>query len=159
MKAIFVKGDKNMDKKRVVAYIRIRTGEAININCEYFKRMFENHRECELTDYYCDMGKSGMDCSRLEFSRMMADAESGKFDYIIVKNLAKLSRDTVLAVQTIRKLKGYGIGIYSVTERLDTLNQECDKYLELMLATEELRGRIKDNERKMAVLTSTETAR
>lgn len=110
-----------MEKKKIVVYVRVGANESVDIPCEYLKRLLDNREECELIDYYCDRGTCGRDRKRLGFNKMIADAKSGKFDYIIVKSMAQLSRDTQLTIKTINELKECGVGVYSVEERLDTL--------------------------------------
>lgn len=89
-----------MEKKRVVAYVRTCMDEAVDLHCKYLQDILANCEECELVDYYCEQA-SGKNASRPIFNRMIADAESGKFDYIIVKSIAKLSRDASLIIETI----------------------------------------------------------
>lgn len=142
-----------MEKKKVVAYIRVRKNEALSVHKEFFKKVFANRDDSELVDIYWDAGVSGLKNNRSAFAKMIADAEAGEFDYIVVKSLAKLSRDVDATIEIIRKLKEHGVGIYSITERLDTLSTKCEKYIELMEATAELRKQLTERERELATLT------
>lgn len=146
-----------MKKKKIVAYVRTRQDEGLSVHKEYFKRLFANREDCELIDFYWDSGRSGFDRYRYAFKQMIADAENGKYDYVVVKSLAKLSRDTDAAIKTIKKLKDHGVGVYSITEQFDSLSNKCEEYIGIMEAIAELRKQITEKERRMAALMTKKT--
>ena len=53
---------------------------------------------------------------------MIDDALAGKIDMIITKSLSRFARNTVDTLNTIRKLKVAGIGVYFEKEDIDTLD-------------------------------------
>lgn len=142
-----------MAKKKVVAYIRASINADVSIRETYFKTLLANREDCELAGIYVDRGTSGRKKKRYAYQTLIADAVAGKFDYIIVKSLANLSRDTDESIAAIKNLKEHGVGIYSVAERLDTLSDKCKQYIEILETTAELRKQIKEKEREMEALT------
>ena len=46
--------------------------------------------------------------------KMVTDARLGKFDLIITKDVSRFARDLEDSIHYIRKLKEYGVGIFSV---------------------------------------------
>lgn len=146
-----------MEKKKIVAYVRTRKNEGLSVHKEYFKRLFASREDCELIDFYWDDGTSGLDRYRYAFKQMIADAENGKYDYIVVKSIAKLSRDTDAAIKTIKNLKDHGVGVYSIAEQFDSLSNKCEEYIEIMEAIADLRKQITEKEREMAALMNGKT--
>ena len=47
--------------------------------------------------------------NRKEFLQMMADAEHGLFDMVVVKDISRFARNTVDLLQNVRRLKTLGI--------------------------------------------------
>ncbi|SHF80416.1 Recombinase [Caldanaerobius fijiensis DSM 17918] len=70
--------------------------------------------------YDKDEGYSGKNTDRPDFERMMADAEKGKFQYIISYKLDRISRSVLDFSDFIEKLNQLGIGYISITENFDT---------------------------------------
>lgn len=70
--------------------------------------------------HYADKAKSGTNSSkRVEFLKMIKDAEKGLFEVIIVHKLYRFSRDKYNSALYKRKLKQYGVKLVSVTEQVD----------------------------------------
>lgn len=67
----------------------------------------------ELAGVYADEGISGTNVKhRDEFQMMISDCEDGNIDLILTKSITRFARNTVECIQTIRKLKEIGVGIY-----------------------------------------------
>ena len=98
----------------IAAYCRVSTDKKDQLNsleaqkeffAEYTKRTGDN-----LVRLYADEGISGTKIkNRKEFLRMMADAEHGLFDMVVVKDISRFARNTVDLLQNVRKLKALGI--------------------------------------------------
>ena len=135
-------------KKRIAAYARVSTDSdeqmgSVEAQKDYFQKLIHNHPGWELVDVYTDEGISGTSIRRREaFNRMINDALSGKIDMIITKSLSRFARNTVDALNTIRKLKDVGVGVYFEKENIDTLDSKGEFILTLMssLAEEESRS-------------------
>lgn len=83
---------------------------AINIYCEQNK--------IELLDSYIDIAKSATTDARPAFQRMVADAEDGDFQMIIVHKLDRFSRNRKDSIVYKALLKKNGVEVVSVTEPL-----------------------------------------
>lgn len=84
----------------IAAYCRVSTDKADQLNSlEAQKRFFAEYTErtgdC-LVRLYADEGISGTKIkNRREFLRMMADAEKGLFEMLVVKDISRFARNTV----------------------------------------------------------------
>ena len=75
-----------------------------------------------LVRLYADEGLSGTKVKhRKAFLRMMADAESGIFDQLVVKDISRLARNTVDLLQSVRRLKSLGIQTLFLTANMDSM--------------------------------------
>ncbi|MDE6014768.1 MAG: recombinase family protein, partial [Acetatifactor sp.] len=84
---------------------------------EYTKRTGDN-----LVRLYADEGISGTKIkNRKEFLHMMADAEHGLFDMVVVKDISRFARNTVDLLQNVRKLKALGIETQFLTANMTSM--------------------------------------
>lgn len=133
---------------RVAAYARVSTDSdeqmgSVAAQKDYFEKLIQKNPEWVLVEIYADEGISGTSLNRREaFNRMIADALAGKIDLIITKSLSRFARNTVDALNTIRKLKAEGIGVYFEKEDINTLDGKGEFLITLMssLAEEESRS-------------------
>lgn len=110
----------------IAAYCRVSTDKEDQLNSleaqkeffsEYTKRTGDN-----LVRLYADEGISGTKIkNRKEFQRMMADAEHGMFDMVVVKDISRFARNTVDLLQNIRKLKALGIETQFLTANMTSM--------------------------------------
>lgn len=81
---------------------------------------FAERNGYEIVATYADRAKSGTNSSkRVEFLKMIKDAENGLFDVVIVHKLDRFSRDKYDSALYKRKLKQCGVRLVSVTEQLN----------------------------------------
>lgn len=128
------KGDVNFACSRysksepIAVYSRIANSdnvdETLKIQKEYFERLFEPHPQYRISDMYIDIGKSGLENNRPEYKRMLADAEKGKFIYVVAKNVAKFGRDRKEIVCVTKRLLNCGVGVYFIDDGIDSLRRE-----------------------------------
>lgn len=118
--------------KKIAVYIRAGADCSVEDRIAYYKAQVAKRNDCEIVDFYVDKGKSGRDNQRPEYERMLADAQEHKFDYIVVKSLAKFSRDTLAAIKTIDKLKSISVGLYTINEQIDTLDENYGIYRSML---------------------------
>jgi len=110
----------------IAAYCRVSTDKADQLNSLETQRKFfiqyaerSGHR---LVRLYADEGISGTKIRhRKEFQRMMADAESGLFEQLVVKDISRLARNTVDLLQSVRRLKALGIQTLFLTANMDSM--------------------------------------
>lgn len=98
----------------IAAYCRVSTDKSDQLNSleaqkeffsEYIKRTGDT-----LVRLYADKGISETKIkNRKEFLRMMADAEHGLFDRVVVKDISRFARNTVALLQNVHKLKSLEI--------------------------------------------------
>lgn len=110
----------------IAAYCRVSTDKTDQLNsleaqkeffAEYTQRTGDN-----LVRLYADEGISGTKIkNRKEFLRMMADAESGLFDMVVVKDISRFARNTVDLLQNVRKLKALGIETQFLTANMTNM--------------------------------------
>ena len=110
----------------IAAYCRVSTDKEDQLNSleaqkeffsEYTKRTGDN-----LVRLYAAEGISGTKIkNRKEFLRMMADAEHGLFDMVVVKDISRFARNTVDLLQNVRKLKALGIETQFLTANMTSM--------------------------------------
>lgn len=110
----------------IAAYCRVSTDKSDQLNSletqkefflEYTKRTGDN-----LIKLYADEGISGTKIkNRKEFQRMLADAEKGLFDMVVVKDISRFARNTVDLLQSVRKLKALGIETQFLTANMTSM--------------------------------------
>ena len=135
-------------KQRVAAYARVSTDSdeqmgSVEAQKDYFEKLILKRPDWEFAGIYADEGISGTSLNRREaFNRMVADALDGKIDLIITKSLSRFARNTVDTLNTIRKLKITGVGVYFEKEDINTLDNKGEFLITLMssLAEEESRS-------------------
>ncbi len=110
----------------IAAYCRVSTEKEDQLNSlEAQKKFFAdytNRTGDNLVRLYADEGLSGTKIkNRKEFLQMMADAESGVFDMVVVKDISRFARNTVDLLQNIRKLKSLGIETQFLTANMTSM--------------------------------------
>ena len=69
-----------------------------------------------------DEGISGTSLKkRIEFQRLMQDAQMGLFEMVVVKDISRVARNTVDFLQSIRVLKSSGINVVFITANMTSL--------------------------------------
>lgn len=127
-------------KKRVVFYARVSTGHeeqlsALDNQIDWYYNFIGQHKDWELVDQYIDEGITGTsDKKRKQFKRMMEDGiERKEFDLIVTREVSRFARNTVDTLDWTRKLKAVGIGVYFVSDNIDTSDDSSDGELRLSI--------------------------
>lgn len=111
---------------RIAAYCRVSTDKDEQLDSlahqkEFFIQ-YANRNGHELFRLYADEGISGTSLKkREEFKRLLLDAELGLFQMVVVKDISRFARNTVDALQSIRKLKSMGINTLFLTANMDSM--------------------------------------
>ncbi len=110
----------------IAAYCRVSTDKADQLNSlETQKKFFVEYTERTgdtLVCLYADEGISGTKIkNRKQFQKMMADAERGMFDRLVVKDISRFARNTVDLLQNIRRLRELGIETNFLTANMTSL--------------------------------------
>ena len=111
---------------KIAAYCRVSTDkdeqlDSLNHQKEFFVQYAARNGH-ELFRVYADEGISGTSLKkRGEFLRLLRDAEKGLFQMVVVKDISRFARNTVDALQSIRKLKAMGINTVFLTANMDSM--------------------------------------
>ena len=110
----------------IAAYCRVSTEKEDQLNSlEAQKQFFTEYTKRTgdvLVRLYADEGISGTKTkNRKEFMRMMADADKGLFDMVVVKDISRFARNTVDLLQNVRKLKSLGIETQFLTANMTSM--------------------------------------
>ena len=132
-------------KLKVAAYCRVSTlnkvqKDSLQWQIEYYTNMISENPDWIFAGVFYDVGKSGLRIKgRTGLDKMLKKASRGKMDYILVKSISRLSRDTVDVLKIIRDLRERGINMHFENENLDSikLENELEITLRSMLAQEE----------------------
>ncbi len=127
---------------RVVAYARVSKEKesmlhSLNAQVDYYTNLIKSNAEFTYAGIYADEGISGTKEDRPEFTRMMNDARSHKFDMIITKSVSRFARNLVLLLKSIRELKQLGIDVYFEEQNIHTLSYEGEIMLTIFASTAE----------------------
>lgn len=135
------------DKLRVAAYCRVSTDKEDQVNSlasqmKYFTEYIGQRTDWQLHEVFYDEGISGTSVSkRVAFNRMVAEALSGNIDLILTKEVSRFARNTVDTLSFTRKLKESGVGVFFMTDNIDTRDTDGELRLTIMasIAQEESR--------------------
>ncbi|WP_172408196.1 recombinase family protein [Desulfosporosinus sp. FKA] len=135
-----------LKKLRVCAYVRVSTNqseqqESFSAQVQHYTSYINNNPAWTFAGIYSDQGISGKNIEkRLEFMRMVQDAENKKFDLIITKSISRFARNVQDCLETVRKLKLLGIAVHFEKEAINTLTAESELMLSILssVAEEEL---------------------
>lgn len=123
---------------KVCAYARVSTGsraqaESYATQVEYYTEKIENNPLWEFAGVYADEGITGTKVKgRDDFKAMIAACEDGDIDLILTKSITRFARNTVECIQTVRKLKAIGVGIYFEKEGINTLTEASELMLTIL---------------------------
>lgn len=131
----------------VAGYCRVSTDHTDQANSfssqqRFFREYIQNHPEWVLHEIYADEGITGTSTQkRIQFNRMIQDAEKGKFQLIITKEVSRFSRNILDTIQYTRQLRKCEIGVLFLTDGINTLDPDAELRLSIMasIAQEESR--------------------
>lgn len=137
-------------KVKVAAYCRVSTlnriqRDSLQWQIEYYTNMISKNPDWIFAGVFYDVGKSGLRRKgRIGLDKMLKKASRGKIDYILVKSISRLSRDTLELLKIIRYLRERGINMHFENENLDSikLENELEITLRSMFAQEESKNTI-----------------
>ena len=132
---------------RVTYYARVSsdTDEQLNSldnQVAYYENFIKKNKAWTFVPGYVDEGLSGISTKkRKRFNEMVADAEEGKFDLILTKEISRFARNTLDSLQYTRELLGKGVGVFFQNDNINTLDEDAELRLTIMssIAQDELR--------------------
>ncbi len=113
---------------RAAAYIRLsrddaKRGDSLETQRDIIENFIAAAPDIRLAEVYCDNLRTGTNFERPGFQRMLADAESGRINCIIVKDLSRFGRNAIDASFYIEKqLPAMGVRFIAVTDSFDSLD-------------------------------------
>lgn len=85
-------------------------------------------RNWDIFDIYVDDGFSGIDKTRPDFNRMLADCEKGRVNLVLCKSQSRFSRDsTIIEMYLHDKFVEWGIRFKSIVDNVDTYDEANKK--------------------------------
>ena len=131
--------DKEKRRIRAAVYCRVSNKHedlenSLENQISHYRKAVGEDPRYELTEIYYDFGISGYKESRPGFQKMMADAETGKFEIIITKAITRFARNTDTVLKATRRLKELGIGVFFELQGINTLSQEGELLMTLYAA-------------------------
>lgn len=126
----------------VAAYCRVSTNDehqqsSYHLQVDYYTKLIHSHKDWNFYKVFADEGITGTSMKkRDQFNRMMKEAMEGKIDIIITKSISRFARNTVDALNCVRKLKQLKppVGIYFEKENIDTLDEKSELILTILSA-------------------------
>ena len=125
---------------RVAAYCRVSTkSDEQHLSYDTQVAVYSEKIRAEpgwtMAGIYADHGISGTQAERRpQFLQMMQDCEEGKIDAIICKSVSRFSRNTLDAVNYMRKLRSLGIRLIFEKEGIDTDSEYSEMLLTVLAA-------------------------
>jgi len=132
---------------RVTSYSRVSSEKDEQIHSlknqiEYYPRFIKSIPKWTYVEGYYDEGISGKSVNkRDDFLRMINDAQKGKFDLILTKEIARFARNTVDSISYTQKLLTCNVGVLFESDNINTFFQDSELRLTIMssIAQDELR--------------------
>jgi site-specific DNA recombinase len=134
-------------RPRVAAYCRVSTSgpeqlRSLEIQIKTYTHMIRSQPDWIYAGVFYDIESGLRRSGRTGLDKMLRKAAEGKIDYIIIKSISRLSRDTLEVLKIIRFLRERGINMHFENEKLDSINadKEFEITLRSMLAQDESRN-------------------
>lgn len=132
---------------RVTYYARVSTEKEEQINSlqaqmRYYEEFIKNNPKWVYVEGYIDEGLSGTSVKkRASFLRMVDDAKTGKFDFVITKEISRFSRNTLDSIKYTQELLSAGVGVLFQSDNINTLHADSELRLTIMssIAQDEVR--------------------
>ena len=132
---------------RVTYYARVSSESDEQLNSlgnqiSYYENFIRKNAVWTFVPGYIDEGLSGISTKRREnFNRMVDDAETGKFDLVITKEISRFARNTLDSIQYTRQLLNAGVGVFFQNDNINTFDEDSELRLSIMssIAQDELR--------------------
>lgn len=134
-------------KLRVVDYARVSTASAEQRNSylnqiDTYSTMIRDNPNWEYIGTYSDEAITGTKAAlRGGFQKMLEDAEAGKYDMIICKDVARFARNLKECLVYKDMLKSYGVMIWFVNNRINTFRSSDEMMLNFMAMGAEMEAK------------------
>lgn len=132
---------------RVVDYARVSTAsidqrKSFENQLDTYRQMIDDNPNWTYAGTYSDEAISGTKVYlRGGFQQMLADAEDGKFDLIIVKSIARFARSLKDSLNAKDRLKSYGVMVFFVENNLNTFRKNDDMIFQFLAMGAEMEAK------------------
>lgn len=147
-----------MTKNAIAAiYIRVSTEEQAKqgISLSAQEEALKNYAKAlgyEISKIYRDEGKSAKDIKgRPEMTQLLKDAELRKFQAIFIYKLDRFSRSLKDLIETIEKLKEWGIDFVSLQDKIETTSASGKLMFHIISAFAEFERNVTSERTKFAM--------
>ena len=132
---------------RVTFYARVSTDKEEQLNSlenqvQYYTELIRSKPNWTYIEGYIDEGISGASTRKRDsFLRMIEDAKSGRFDFIITKEISRFSRSTLDSIKYTQELLEHDVGVLFQNDNINTLDSDSEFRLVVMagVAQDEVR--------------------
>ena len=124
-------------KVKVAAYCRVSSGidqqtNSLMNQVHYYTQFIRERPHWKFVGIYFDNAVSAKDATKQQgLQRLIRHVKEQRVDFILVKNVARLSRNTQQLLEIVVELKEHGVGVYFEEQQLDT----SVTYNEFLLST------------------------
>ena len=133
--------------RNVAIYGRVSTEHeaqlsALENQLQWYDDQVKYHPNWTVCERYIDEGITGTQAKkRPAFLKMIEDAKQGKFDLIVTREVCRFARNVVDTLVVTRELKGIGVEVFFIDDKIWTMDGDGELRLSLMatLAQEESR--------------------
>ena len=121
-----LRGSTRKKKLRVAAYCRVSTDQeeqqsSYQAQIDYYTAKINANKDWTMAGIFADEGITGTSAKkRTEFLKLMKLCEKGKVDMVLTKSISRFSRNTLVCLGYIRKLKRRKASPSSLKKRAST---------------------------------------
>ncbi len=144
---------------KVAAYARVSSGKdamlhSLSAQVSYYNDLIQHHSGWVFCGVYADEALTGTKADRENFVRLIQDCKTGKVDMVITKSISRFARNTVTLLETVRKLKEYGVDVHFEEQNIHSISPDGELMLSILAsyaqeeslsASENQKWRIKRN--------------
>lgn len=105
-------------KAAIYSRVSTTTGQSVEMQLRDLRQLAEQ-RGFEIVAEFCDEGVSGSCDSRPQLDRMLADAQRGKFQAVLIWRLDRLGRSLQHLVRLFENFRAWNVALISFGEGLD----------------------------------------
>ena len=125
-----------MRPKKVAAYCRVSTPQEIQYHSletqrSYFEKIIGNTVDWIFVGVYAEQASGRHNLKMKEFQCMMVDCRAGNIDFILVKSISRLGRNTLQFLQACNELNELHIDVYFEVEKLHINDPQAVRMLTL----------------------------
>lgn len=145
---LLAQGRSIFDMKLAVAYYaRVSTEKDEQLNSldnqrRFYEDYIRSNPNWTFAGGYVDEGISGTSVAKREqFLKMIEDAENGRFDLIVTKEISRFARNTLDSIGYTRALLRHGVGVFFQNDNINTFDKDAELRLTIMssIAQDEVR--------------------